>query len=337
MKSFLYFELFFVVILGFVVSYKVAEKANITKKVIYTSIQKIEIKADLNNKKDIEKVKTSGFKVTKGSIIKKYGYIFVNNKKAVLGDEVKTGDIIKTASYSHAIIKFSNGGIIRINPNSKLKIDNLETKKDDVFKVNVLLGSILSHFSKKGKFKVNTRTATVGVRGTTFFTEVLDKKNQVVVCACHGNIDFSDNENKYKKYIESDHHQIISLNSKGFVKNIKPLVKDVSRLHNDDSIAELKSLLENNNLSKNTLFDYTYSKNSKTLKKAIDLIENKKGKNAIVVLSKIAKKDAYAAFLVGKILYEGNGVRKNKKTAVKWLKISAKKEFPSAIEYLKSI
>ncbi len=325
-------ELFLIIILGFFISYKVAEKTNITKKITYKTIKRIEIKSNANN--HYKKIEKSDFKITTAKIFKRYGYIFINNKKANLNDNIKVGDVIKTASYSYVIIKFSNGSVIRINPNSKLKIDKLETKKDNTFKLHIMLGSMLSHFSKKGKYRINTKTATVGVRGTTFFTKV-ENETQTTICACHGNIDFSDTT--HEKLIKSDHHQVFSLNKQGFIKNVKPLIPNVLRLHNDIDIAELKTIANTDKIITNSSFDYNYSINNKTLKKAIDLLKAKKGRKAIVILSKIAKKDAYASFLVGKILYEGIGIKKNKKSAIKWFKKSAKDNFPSAVEYLKSL
>jgi hypothetical protein len=332
MRGFLYLELFLVVILGFVVSYKVAEKSIVNKKEIYTIIKRVESQPITKIEK---KDKEEQFDLVTGLLFKQYGYVFVNNKKASLGDSLRVGDIIKTSSHSYAIIKFSNGAVLKVNPNSQLRVDNLEKNKDDTFKIHVMLGSALSHFSKKGKYKINTDTATVGVRGTTFYTEALSEK-QTVICPCMGTVDFYDDKN-HKKHIVSDHHQVLSLTSDGFVKDVKPLVADVLRQHNDDGIAELKSFVKRDEVVKESTFDYTYSKNSIELKKAIDLIDLKNGKKAIIILSKFAKKDPYASYLVGKVLYEGIGIKKDKKTAVKWLKISEKQEFPSAIEYLKGI
>ncbi len=243
MKKILYSELFLIIILGFVVSYKVAEKAGVTQKIIYTSIKKIEIKETPENI-SVNTQNKNKFKAVTGKIFKKYGYIFINNKKASLNDTVKIDDVIKTSSYSYVIIKFSNGVNIKINPDSELKIRNTK---------NSLKPEIIS-----------------------------------------GNI---------------------------------------RKLNND----ELKQIVNNYDENLKINFDITYSKNSKILNKALNFLKNKKGKKAIVVLSKIAKKDPYASFLVGKILYEGIGIKKNTKTAVKWFKISAKENFPSAVEYLKSL
>jgi len=336
MKTFLYLELFLVVILGFVISYKVAEKSNTIKKEVYTIVKKSEVKKELVKTKVDSESKPAEIKniATIGKIFKKYGYVFLNNKKTNLSDVVSAGDIIKTSAYSYVILKFSNGAILRINPNSKIKIENLENTKDDTFKVQLLIGSMLSHFSKRGKFKINTETATVGVRGTTFFTETLAKK-QTVICACHGEINFYNKGNK--KGISSDHHQVFSLKEKGFVKNIKSLVPSVKTGHNDDGIAELKRISKRDDVLKESTFDYMYSKNNTILKSAIELIEKKKGKKAIRVLGKISRKDAYASFLIGKVLYEGIGIKKDKKFAVKWLKISAKKKFPAAVDYLSAL
>jgi len=328
MKLFLYLELFLIVIIGFFISYKVAELSNTTKKEVYITVKKVAAKNSSNIVKQEKK-----FEVT-GKIFKKYGYVFLNNKKTKLDDKIKAGDIIKTSAHSYVVLKFTNGSILKVNPNSKIVVEHLEKSKDDTFKINLLLGTMLSHFSKRGKFKINTEVATVGVRGTTFFTEVLPKK-QTVICACHGTIDFYNDKNK--KNIISDRHQILSLTDKEFVKNVKPLLKSVMAGHNDNAITELKTISKSNETIKESTFDYTYSENRALLKKALDLIAKKKGKLALGLLNKISQKDPHASYLIAKILYEGIGIKKNKASAIKWFKKSAKKEFPSAVEYLSKL
>ena len=127
------------------------------------------------------------------------------------------------------------------------------------------------------------------------------------------------------------------LGDKEFVKNVKPLVKSVMAGHNDNAITELKTISKSNETIKESTFDYTYSENRALLKKALDLIAKKKGKLALGLLNKISQKDPHASYLIAKILYEGIGIKKNKASAIKWFKKSAKKEFPSAVEYLSKL
>lgn len=101
-----------------------------------------------------------------------------NNKKymAVLNAELFTNDIITTTSESVCEIQFSNYSLVRIEPNSSIKIERKEKTKKGIFnRVFASFGEIVSKVTKLNKgdeYEVKTDAAHAFIRGTTFKTTV---------------------------------------------------------------------------------------------------------------------------------------------------------------------
>ena len=90
-------------------------------------------------------------------------------------DLVEVGDLIKTESDSFVEIQFADFGIIRIQENTELIVQNMHLQ-DEQSKVNMKLnkGKMLAKVSKLSKgeeFEVRTSTALAGVRGTEFMVK----------------------------------------------------------------------------------------------------------------------------------------------------------------------
>ena len=92
--------------------------------------------------------------------------------------EVTKGDTLNTEKDSYAQVKFADGGIVTLKPNSRIKLDdfNFDEKEPakDSSTLSLLKGGlrmITGLIGKRGNpdaFKANTVTATIGIRGTTF-------------------------------------------------------------------------------------------------------------------------------------------------------------------------
>jgi FecR protein len=93
--------------------------------------------------------------------------------------EVMEGDVLKTEKNTYARIKFVDGGELVLRPESELKVDAYSYKPDQAqgHEDNALLSltkgglrSVTGLLGKRNpdKFKVNTATATIGIRGTHF-------------------------------------------------------------------------------------------------------------------------------------------------------------------------
>lgn len=92
--------------------------------------------------------------------------------------EVVKGDTLNTEKDSYAQVKFDDGGVVTLKPNTRLKIEDFVFKEkepaSDSSTLSLLRGGlrmITGLIGKRGNadaFKANTATATIGIRGTTF-------------------------------------------------------------------------------------------------------------------------------------------------------------------------
>ena len=95
--------------------------------------------------------------------------------------EVDKGDTVNTEKDSYVQVKFADGGVVTLKPNTRLKIDNYlfdakEPAKDNstlsLLKGGLrMISGLIGHRGNPDAFKTNTATATIGVRGTTFTIE----------------------------------------------------------------------------------------------------------------------------------------------------------------------
>lgn len=95
--------------------------------------------------------------------------------------EVDKGDTLNTEKDSYVQVKFADGGVVTLKPNTRLKIENYnfdakEPTKDSstlsLLKGGLrMISGLIGHRGNADAFKANTATATIGVRGTTFTIE----------------------------------------------------------------------------------------------------------------------------------------------------------------------
>jgi FecR protein len=92
------------------------------------------------------------------------------------GGVVASGETIVTGQDGRAQLRFSDGGLVSLTPNSQFRIDNYADVNDgkaDRFLVNLLQGGMRAITGLIGKrnrdnYKVQTATATIGIRGSAF-------------------------------------------------------------------------------------------------------------------------------------------------------------------------
>jgi hypothetical protein len=92
------------------------------------------------------------------------------------GNDVDSGDTIVTGPGGRAQIRFSDGGMVSLAPNSQFRLSNYADQNDpakDRFLVDFLRGGMRAITGLIGKrntanYKVTTTTATVGIRGSAF-------------------------------------------------------------------------------------------------------------------------------------------------------------------------
>jgi len=92
------------------------------------------------------------------------------------GSNIDSGQAIVTGGNGRAQVKFTDGGLISLQPNTEFKIANYVDQndpKEDRFLVDLLRGSMRAITGLIGKrnrdnYKLTTTTATIGIRGSGF-------------------------------------------------------------------------------------------------------------------------------------------------------------------------
>lgn len=94
----------------------------------------------------------------------------------VKGRDIESGQAILTGASGRAQVRFTDGGLVSLQPNTEFKVASYVDKadpKEDRFLVDLLRGSMRAITGLIGKrnrdnYKVTTTTATIGIRGSGF-------------------------------------------------------------------------------------------------------------------------------------------------------------------------
>jgi len=136
------------------------------------------VEAALKNHKNIAKVI---FVVGKS-----YRYVHKKNIPIAKGDLLNEGDYIVTGKHAVVLVRVENvdktvTSMIKVNQNSKLKIRINRSVPMAHLSIGSVVVKVLSadKTNKKLKFKMQTRTAAIGVRGTEFFVYANNDAGQV--------------------------------------------------------------------------------------------------------------------------------------------------------------
>jgi hypothetical protein len=94
----------------------------------------------------------------------------------VLNAKLYVNDIVTTKDESECEIQFSNYSLVRLDPNSSIKIERKEETETGVFhRLFASIGSIITKVTKLNQgdeYELRTETAQAFIRGTTFKTDV---------------------------------------------------------------------------------------------------------------------------------------------------------------------
>ena len=117
----------------------------------------------------------------------------------VKGNDLESGQAIVTGATGRAQVRFSDGGLVSLQPNTEFKIASYVDKADpqqDRFLVDLLRGSMraitgLIGKRNKNNYRVTTTTATIGIRGSGFTAgynpdgslNVAAEKDAIEVCS----------------------------------------------------------------------------------------------------------------------------------------------------------
>ena len=181
----------------------------------------------------IREALANGTKPVVPGVQKITGSVSINGKPASVGMTVGSGDTIVTGAGSEAIYVIDQDAFLQ-RANSSVSFSGVAA---DVMRV--LTGKILSVFGK-GQKKLQTATATIGIRGTGCYIE--SDENRVYFCLCYGTADVvPDADPTHVERFETKHHERPVYFYHG---SSMPMMVDASMInHTDAELTLLESLV----------------------------------------------------------------------------------------------
>jgi len=167
------------------------------------------------------------------------GSATVNGQAAKVGSAVKPGDKVTTGKGSYAVVLVGKDAFLLRDSTSVIFEQNTE-KPGVLASVLLATGKVLSVFDKRteGGMKIRASNATIGIRGTGCYLEILD--GRTYFCLCYGEAAIDGAGMAQSKIIKTTHHEspvwlddrggVMKVENAGFVN------------HNDDELIMLEKL-----------------------------------------------------------------------------------------------
>lgn len=106
------------------------------------------------------------------------------------GDTIFVGDVVETGSNGHVHIRFVDGALVSVRPNSRLRVDEYayfpDRPSDNRVRFTLEAGTVRSVTGEAGRankdaYRMNTPISAIGIRGTDYTVFSDDKKTRVFV------------------------------------------------------------------------------------------------------------------------------------------------------------
>jgi hypothetical protein len=137
------------------------------------------------------------------SIYRMSGNVRVNEQAASLQTRIKPGDTVQTGRDSELVFVVGNQALM-MRSESQLKLDDAESSTL-INGLRLLTGKLLSVFGRGNPVRINTVTATIGIRGTGVYLEA--DPEQTYFCTCYGITEVeSSNDPSSRDTITATHH-----------------------------------------------------------------------------------------------------------------------------------
>jgi hypothetical protein len=161
------------------------------------------------------------------------GTATVNGKPARVGMPVNMGDRIATAAQSRAVVVLQ-GDAFLMHPQTIIEVKGRDGLLADL---TVATGRVLSVFGKR-PIAVKAATATIGIRGTGAYIEVLP--DEIYFCLCYGEASF-EVPGQAPRVVKTTHHEepilVTGLQAGNRVE------RGPFRNHSDDELVMLEALV----------------------------------------------------------------------------------------------
>lgn len=162
----------------------------------------------------------------------------VNGKKASKTSVIRAGDTVETAKGARLVFVVGDDAFL-LRGDSKLMLEHTPGGKTLVITgLRLLSGALLAAFAP-GARRIETPTATAGIRGTAVYIEA--SKEQTYFCTCYGVVELRDKAGVEKKVVISGYHtpNMIYANPAERGRMAEAEVKD----HTDDELIMLERMV----------------------------------------------------------------------------------------------
>jgi hypothetical protein len=160
------------------------------------------------------------------------GKVSVNGKEAKSGAQVNMGDKVATGPGSTAVVVLK-GDAMLMRADTVIEIRGSSGLMSDLI---INTGRVLTVFSKKN-VAVKAATATIGIRGTGAYIEVLPA--EVYFCLCYGEAVVAGPRMADKTVVTKHHEQPLLLKESGGTMRAEP---GGFRNHTDEELVMLEKL-----------------------------------------------------------------------------------------------
>ena len=174
------------------------------------------------------------------------GEVFIGDKIAVKGQFFNNEDIIATKANSLAIISLNEGSTLKLHENTTVVVNQLADNNTPT-RVTMSLGSIVVNALKsvissklKQKFILGTKSASMGVRGTTFFASYGKKESKDLwMCVNEGEVAVKSNLEESEKIVKSGEGVRVTNGEKTSEPKMLPWTKNLNWNFQSDNENEL--------------------------------------------------------------------------------------------------
>ncbi len=179
-----------------------------------------------------------GAEVAAQGVARVRGEVLIGGKPAVRGMEVRPGDVITTGRRAELVYVAGRDAFLA-RSGSRIELSGAATQAV-VSGLRLVTGALLSVFESGRPRRIQTATATIGIRGTGIYVEV--QKMRTYACTCYGEAELVPvDEPKEAETVRTTHHdQPRYIYPKGMPRMIEqaPVIN-----HTDAELILLESLV----------------------------------------------------------------------------------------------
>jgi hypothetical protein len=166
------------------------------------------------------------------------GEVLIGGRAAARGMVVRPGDVITTGPRSELVF-VAGGDAFMARSGSRIELSGVATRAV-ISGLRLVTGALLSVFESGRPRRIQTATATIGIRGTGIYVEV--QKMRTYACTCYGEAELVPvDEPKEAETVRTKHHdQPRYIYPKGMPRMIEraPVIN-----HTDAELILLESLV----------------------------------------------------------------------------------------------